>query len=47
MLYSKATVHDYENLCSLDALDFEENHKKGNSVVYEEFQKRLGRSPEG
>ena len=39
MLYSKTTVHHYENLCSLNVLRIEENHKKGISVVYEQFQK--------
>ena len=39
MLYPKTTVRDYENFCSLDVLGIEENRKKGNSVVYEEFQK--------
>ena len=47
MLYPKTTVRDYENFCSLDVLGIEENRKKGNSVVYEEFQKELGRCPEG
>ena len=47
MRYSKTTVHDYENLCSLNVLGTEENHKKGNSVVCEEFQQHLWRSPEG
>ena len=46
MLYSKATVHDYEILCGLDVLGIEENYKKGNIVIYEGFQKQLGRSPE-
>ena len=43
MLYSKAIVHD---LRSLDVLGTEQNHEKGNIVVYEEFQKQLGRCPE-
>ena len=47
MVYSKTTVHDYENLCSLNVLGFEKNHKNRNSVVYEELQQQLWRSPEG
>ena len=47
MLYSKTTFHDYENLCSCDVLGIEENHKKRNNVVYEEFENQLGWSPEG
>ena len=30
MLYSKTTVHDYENLSSFDVLRIEENYTKGN-----------------
>ena len=42
LLCSKTTVHSYGSLSSLDVLGIEGNHKKGNSVVYEEFQKLLG-----
>ena len=47
MLYSKTTVHDYKNLCSLNILGIEKNHKKGNKAVHVEFQKQLGWPLEG
>ena len=28
LLFSKTSLHDYENLCSLDCLDIEENYVK-------------------
>lgn len=47
MPYLERTNHDYENPCSLDVLDIDENHKKGSGVRNDEFQKQLGRSLRG
>ena len=33
----KTTTSDFEYLCSLDVLGTDENHKKGNIVLYEEI----------
>ena len=35
MMFSKTSVHDYENLCSLDV--------RRDEVVYDEIKKQLGR----
>ena len=47
LLFSKTSLHDYENLCSLDCLGIEEKHSKPDDLVYEKFRKQLHRSPEG
>ena len=47
MLFSKTSVHDYENLCSLDVLGVKEEHVRQDEVVYDEFKKQLSQSPEG
>ena len=39
ILLSKTSLHDYENLCSLDCLDIEEEDEKNNEFVYREFRK--------
>ena len=47
MMFSKTSVHDYENLCSLDVLGVKEEHVRRDEVVYDEFKKQLSQSPEG
>ena len=42
ILFTKTSLHDYENLCSLDCLSIEEKHEK-NEFVYGKFRKQLGR----
>ena len=37
MLFSKTSIHDYENLCTLDVLGIEDNHCKHNDMVHEDF----------
>ena len=46
MMFSKTSVHDYENLCSLDVLGVKEEHVRREEVVYDEFKKQLSQSPE-
>ena len=46
MLFSKSSLHDYEKLCSLDCLGIEERRDDTN-YVFREFQKYIGRGPEG
>ena len=46
MLFSKSSLHDYEKLCSLDCLGVEERRDDTN-YVFREFQKYIGRGPEG
>ena len=46
-MFSKTSLHDYENLCSLDCLGIEEKHEKNNEFVYGEFRKQLGRDSFG
>ena len=41
-MFTKTSLHDYENLCSLDCLGIEEKHEKNNEFVYGEFRKQLG-----
>ena len=36
ILFTKTSLHDYENLCSLDCLGIEEKHEKNNEFVYGE-----------
>ena len=47
MLFSKTSVHDYDNLCNLDVLGVKDEHTKRDGKIYDEFQKQLGRSDEG
>ena len=42
ILFTKASLHDYENLCSLHCLGIEEKHEKNNKFVYGEFRKQVG-----
>ena len=46
-MFSKTSVHDYENLCNLDVLEAKEEHVRRDEVVYDEFKKQLSQSPEG
>ena len=39
MMFSKTSVHDYENLYSLDVLGVKEEHVRRDEVVYDEFKK--------
>ena len=41
-MFTKTSLHDYENLCSLDYLGIEEKQEKNNEFVYGEFRKQLG-----
>ena len=47
MMFSKTSVHYYENLCSLDVLEVKEEHVRRDEVVYGEFKKQLSQSLEG
>ena len=47
MMFSKTSVHNYENLCSLDVSGVKEEHVRRDEVVYDEFKKQLSQSPEG
>ena len=47
MIFSKTSVHDYENLCSLDVLGVKEGHVRRDEVVYDDFKKQISQSPEG
>ena len=47
MLFSKTSVHNYENLCNLDVLGVKNEHKNTDEKICDEFQKQLGRSDEG
>ena len=47
ILFTKASMHDYENVCSLDCLSIEEKHEKNNEFVYGEFRKQLDRDSLG
>ena len=44
MMFSKTSVHDYENLCNLDVLEAKEEHVRRDGVVYDEFKKQLSQS---
>ena len=41
ILFTKTSLHDYENLCSLDCLGIEEEDEKNNEFVYREFRKQV------
>ena len=45
MMFSKTSVHDYENLCSLDVLGVSEEHVRQDSVVHDEFKNNLAKVP--
>ena len=47
MLFSKASVHDYENLCNLDVLGVKDEHTNRDGKIYDEFQKQPVGSDEG
>ena len=47
IMFSKTSVHDYENLCSLDVLGVKEKHVRRDEIVHNEFKKQLSQSPEG
>ena len=47
MMFSKISVHNYENHCSLNVLGVKEEHVRRDEVVCGEFKKQLSRSPEG
>ena len=47
ILFTKTSLHDYENLCSLDCLGIEEKHEKNDEFVYVEFRKQLVRDSLG
>ena len=44
LVFSKTSVHDYDNLCNLDVLGVKDEHTKRDGKIYDEFQKQLGRS---
>ena len=44
ILFTKTSLRDYENLCSLDCV---EKHEKSNEFVYGKFRKQLGRDSVG
>ena len=43
MLFSKTSVHDCENLCNLDVLGVNDEHRNRDEKIYNEFQKQLAR----
>ena len=43
ILFSKTSLYDYKNFCSLGCLGIEEKHETNNESVYGEFRKQLGR----
>ena len=47
MLFSKTSVHDYENLCNLDVLGVKDEHINRDEKIYDEFQKQFRRCDEG
>ena len=47
ILFTKTSLHAYENSCSLDCLSIKEKHEKNNEFVYGEFRKQLGRDSFG
>ena len=47
MLFSKTSVHDYDNLFNLDVLGVKDEHTKRDGKIYDGFQKQIGRSDEG
>ena len=47
MMFSKTSIHDYENLHSLDVLGVKEEHARRDEVVYDGLRKQLSQSPDG
>ena len=47
MLFSKTSIHDYENLCNLDVLGVKDEHTNRDGKIYDEFQKQPVGSDEG
>ena len=47
VLFSKTSVHDYENLRNLDVLGVKDEHTNREGKIFDEFQKQLGHSDEG
>ena len=47
LLFSKTSLHDCENMYSLDCLGIEESHVKSDDLVYDKFRKQLGHNSEG
>ena len=47
MMFSKTSIHDYENLHSLDVLGVKEEHVRRDEVVYDWLRKQLSQSPDG
>ena len=47
LLFSKTSLHDYENLCSLDCSGIEAHHVKSDDLVYDKFRKQLERNSNG
>ena len=43
VLFTKTSLHGYENLCSLDYWGIEEKHEENNEFVYGELRKQLCR----
>ena len=41
-MFTKTSLHDYENLRSLDCLALKKKHEKNNEFVYGELRKQLG-----
>ena len=46
-MFSKTSVHDYENLRNLDVLGVKDEHTNREGKIFDEFQKQLGHSDEG
>ena len=46
-MFTKTSLHDYENLCSLNCLGIEEKHEQNNEFIYREFRTQLGRDSLG
>ena len=46
-MFSKTSIHDYENLHSLDVLGVKEEHVRRDEVVYDWLRKQLSQSPDG
>ena len=45
VLCSKTSIHDYENLCSLDFSGVLEKQDKRDDYVFKKFKEQLGRVP--
>ena len=47
LVFSKTSVHDYDNLCNLDVLGVKDEHPKRDGKIYNEFQKQFLHSDQG